>query len=304
MTSKDNHHWPYDLENMSVPELEVLLQQDFIASNDDAPDVDYIMEITEVIQKKKQAMPDYQPMDAEKAWEEFQSLYIAEDGQTNSIYHSELEEVKENTPKLVKHESKGEKNNAIRKRLIIAALIAALLAVTMIPVSGYANVLQMAIAYWTDDYFSFAPAHRTPGIRTQETAQTVPAGFEDLRDFAIEHSITDLMIPQYIPDGFQVADTILNEFLLTGGFNFNVVFTKDDDYISVDIIREENEPRTTYEMDRDDPITYHLEKIEYYVFSNAGESISTFSCNNIEYSFGTTLSEKELKQIINSMYER
>lgn len=301
MTSKDNHHWPYDLENMSVPELEVLLQQDFIASNDDAPDVDYIMEITEVIQKKKQAMPDYQPMDAEKAWEEFQSLYIAEDGQTNSIYRSELEEVKENTPKLVKHESKGEKNNAIRKRLIIAALIAALLAVTMIPVSGYANVLQMAIAYWTDDYFSFAPEHRNSGIRTQEAEQTVPAGFEDLRDFAIEHSITDLMIPQYIPAGFQIAEVVLNEFDLTKGFEFYVFFTKDNDYIGINIINSDEASKSIYEKDGSHVETYEFNNSVYYIYSNKEECVLSMHHKGIEYSFRTTLATDELKEIIDSM---
>lgn len=301
MTSKDNHHWPYDLENMSVPELEVLLQQDFIASNDDAPDVDYIMKITEVIQKKKQAMPDYQPMDAEKAWEEFQSLYIAEDGQTNSIYHSELEEVKENTSKLVNHESKREKNNTIRKRLIIAALIAALLAVTMIPVSGYANVLQMAIAYWTDDYFSFAPEHRNSGIRTQEAVQTVPNGFECLRDFASENSVTDLMIPQYIPDGFQIADVVLNEFDLTKDFEFYILYTQNDDYIGVNIINRVVGPKSVYEKDRENVETYELGNAVYYIFSNNEERVSSMYHKGVEYSFRTTLATHELKEIIDSM---
>ena len=44
MTGKDDKHLPYDLENLSVPELEALLQQDFLASDGSSPDVDYIME--------------------------------------------------------------------------------------------------------------------------------------------------------------------------------------------------------------------------------------------------------------------
>ena len=76
MTGKDDNHLPYDLENMSIPELEALLHRDFCASDGAAPDVDYIMAIAEVIQKKEQALPNYQPMDAEKAWEEFQSFTI------------------------------------------------------------------------------------------------------------------------------------------------------------------------------------------------------------------------------------
>ena len=88
MTGKDDNHLPYDLENMSIPELEALLHRDFCASDCAAPDVDYIMAIAEVIQKKEQALPNYQPMDAEKAWEEFQSFYLTEEGQEYSICRS------------------------------------------------------------------------------------------------------------------------------------------------------------------------------------------------------------------------
>lgn len=273
MTGKDDYRLPYNLENMSIPELEALLQQDFIASDGAAPDVDYIMAIMEVIQAKKRALPNYQPMDAEQAWEEFQSLYITEEGRANSIYRSEPEESENHIPEIADHKSKRKKNRTIINRFVIAALIAALLAATLIPVSGYANVIQMAIAYWTDDYFSFAPEHRTPGIRTQETAQTVPAGFEDLQDFAIEHSITDLMIPQYIPDGFQVADVVLTEFDLTSGFEFCVVYTKLSDYISITIISIDDTSGSIYEKDNNDVEIYELGNTEY--------NRNIFSCRSL-----------------------
>lgn len=84
MTGKDDNHLPYSLENMSIPELEALLHRDFFASDGAAPDVDYTMAIMEVIQRKEQALPNYQPMDAEKAWEEFQSSCSTEEGRKNS----------------------------------------------------------------------------------------------------------------------------------------------------------------------------------------------------------------------------
>ena len=76
MTGKEENHLPYDLENMTIPELEALLQQDFIAQDDgSASDVDFVMAVMEVIQKKEEARPDYQPLDTAEAWEEFQSFY-------------------------------------------------------------------------------------------------------------------------------------------------------------------------------------------------------------------------------------
>ena len=295
---------PYGLENMSVPELEALLQQDFIASNGSAPDVDYIMAIMEVIQKKERALPNYQPTDAEKAWEAFQSFYNTEEGRTSSIYRSEEESEAENTVPQVAANRFGEKKpSRARRRLITAILIAALLAATMIPVSGYANVIQMVIAYWTDDYFSFTPGHGNSAMGAQDGALIIPEGFEDLWACAQKNQIQNLMIPQYIPDGFQVADTILNEYSLTDGFEFYIMLTKNDDYIDITIIKNGNNPRTVYEKDTSAVTAYEINGIEYYIFSNNGEQVSTLYYDDIEYLFGTTLTEHELKQIIDSMFE-
>lgn len=301
MTGKDDKHLPYYLENMSIPELEALLQQDFIASDGAAPDVDYIMAITEVIQKKEQALPNYQPMDAEKAWEEFQSFYNTEEGRANSIYCSEHRDEESSMPKAIELVPKQKKSKTLRKRLIVAALIAALLAITMIPVSGYANVLQMVIAYWTDDYFSFAPENRDLKQNQGDKPFIVTEGFEDLWRAADRNGIQNLAIPQYIPDGFQVADTSFIEYPLTDGFEFYLLFIKDDDYISINIIKGSEAHSTVYEKDDCNISVYKLDKIEYYIFSNNGETVSSLLLGDIEYTFGTTLPEHELKQIIDSM---
>lgn len=301
MTGKDDNHLPYDLENMSIPELEALLHRDFFASDGAAPDVDYIMAIAEVIQKKEQALPNYQPMDAEKAWEEFQSFYLTEEGQEYSICRSDKADEKTQISKPIERVPKQKTTKSTYKRLVVAALIAALLAVTMIPVSGYANVLQMVIAYWTDDYFSFAPGSRELQENKENIAMIIPKGFEDLWNSAEKNKIQNLMIPQYIPSGFQVADTSLNEYPMTGSFEFYVFVTKDDDYIGINIIKSKEKSKSVYEKDNNNVDSYDLNGIEYYIFSNNGEHISTIYCEDIVYSFGTTLPEQELKQIIDSM---
>ena len=91
MAGKEDKNLPYDLENLSIPELEALLQQDFLASDGNSSDVDYIMAIVEVIQEKEQARPDYQPLNTAKAWEEFKSFYNTQEGRANSIYRSDEE---------------------------------------------------------------------------------------------------------------------------------------------------------------------------------------------------------------------
>lgn len=300
MTGKENDYLPYDLENMSIPELEALLQQDFIASDGAAPDVDYIMAIVEVIQKKEQEKPDYQPMDTEKAWDEFQP-FCSSNEKTNSTYHSKESKIQTEVPKPASPVSQQKRSHTLRKRLAVAVLVAALLAITLIPVAGYANVLQMVIAYWTDDYFSFSPGSRELEQNQNDTPFVVPKGFEDLWYAAEKNGIQNLAIPQYIPNGFQVADTSFDEYPLTEGFEFYILYTKDGDYISINIINYGAAPRMVYEKDNCDISTYKLGETEYYMFSNNGEVVSSLFLNDVEYTFGTTLSESDLKQIIDSM---
>lgn len=300
MTGKENDYLPYDLENMSIPELEALLQQDFIASDGAAPDVDYIMAIVEVIQKKEQEKPDYQPMDTEKTWDEFQP-FCSSNEETNSTYRSKESKIQTEVPKPASLVSQQKRSHTLRKQLAVAVLVAALLAITLIPVAGYANVLQMVIAYWTDDYFSFSLGNRDLEQDQGDIPPAIPVGFEDLWAFSLMSRIQNLALPRYIPDGFQVADTSFEEYPLSEGFEFYIFYTKDDDYIGISITNNDETSGVIYEKDTSEVEPYVLNGVEYFIFNNNGENISTIKLNGIEYIFGTSLPRQELKEIIDSI---
>lgn len=303
MSGKGDNYLPYGLENMSIPELEVLLQQDFIASNGSAPDIDYIMAIMEVIQKKEEAKPGYQPLDTEGAWEKFQSFYNTEEDRALSVHHVEKNEFQNEVPHNTECISNQKKPKLLRKRFIAVSLLAALLAATMLPVSGYANVLQMIIAYWTDDYFSFVPYRGNTSGNTQSQTLVVPIGFEKLWDFAQKKGIENLKIPWYIPEGFQAEDTTLNEFDLTDSFEFYVFYTRNDDHIGITITNSHETSGVVCEKDANNVEPFESNGTEYYIFNNNGENVSAIYYNGLEYIFRSTLPTIELKQIIDSMYK-
>ncbi|MCI8304223.1 MAG: DUF4367 domain-containing protein [Lawsonibacter sp.] len=306
MTGKEENHLPYDLENMTIPELEALLQQDFIAQDDgSASDVDFVMAVMEVIQKKEEARPDYQPLDTAEAWEEFQSFYNTEEGRENSIYRHVEEDgggeaEAEAEPEAPVQQPK--KAKSMRTRCLIAALIAALVAVTTIPISGYANVIQMVIALWNDSHFAYSSDDRST-VDGSNKPLVIPDGFGELWDTINRNELEGILIPQYIPDGFKVSDSNLYVYPLSDNIEFHIIYTKDNDYIGIDIIKNNKTPKTIYEKDTFNATAYKLKGTEYYIFSNNNERVSTIYYNDVEYSFGTTLSELELKNIIDSMCE-
>jgi uncharacterized membrane protein YgaE (UPF0421/DUF939 family) len=64
-----------ELEKLSVPELESLLQQNFVATNEDKLDTDYIIKITELICKKEKESSNYETVNVDQAWNEFETYY-------------------------------------------------------------------------------------------------------------------------------------------------------------------------------------------------------------------------------------
>lgn len=278
------------LDQLSTEDLKAILRASALSEEADDPAlIDYALEVIMQRENEKCTIPD-----VGQAQKEFDQFYRELE---NPLYPTVDEDIaKPCEPHLSK--AKTKKRN-IRRILISAAIVAAVISLTCIPVLGYANVVQMVIAYWTDDYFTFKEKSQNLKGKTNNEIFIVPAGFEDLWDTANENGIQGLMIPQYIPDGFQVADTSLNAF--TDGLAFCVLYTKDDDYISIDIIKDSKGPRTIYEKDDNEPIICQLGGTEYRIFTNNGESTSALYLNDIEYSYGTTLPVNDLKKIIDSM---
>lgn len=282
------------LDKLSTEELQTILRASALSEeSDDSEMIDYILEVIMLREKDQYNIPD-----VEQARKEFDQFYRDLESPLYPVTDIEAEEANFsetalNVPKCPKRR--------VEYILIAAVLIAALVAMTCVPVFGYTNVVQMIIAYWTDDYFSFASGSRELGQDQGDMPFIVQKGFEDLWYAAEKNGIQNLAIPQYIPNGFQVEDTSLDEYPLTGGFEFYIFYTKDADYIGISITNNDESTGVIYEKDTSEVNPYELNGVEYFIFNNNGENVSTISWNGIEYVFWSTLSKDELKQIIDSM---
>lgn len=291
---------PYDLENLSVPELEALLQQDFIASNGSAPDVDYIMAIMEVIQKKEREQPDYQPLDTEKAWEEFQSFYNTEEGRKNSIYSSDEESSAEQFETEIPVRRKSKR---VHKFLLVAAIIVLLIAVTCLPVLGYNNVVQL-VAYWTAEQFGFqiADSASESGNLTRRSDQQLPEEYCELQTVLEERGI-QLLVPRF-PNEFEPEEPFLYNDPTTGNIEFSIMYTQNNDYITFDVIQNNGLSTRIYEKNSGDVEQYICAGITHYIFNNyEGAIIATWVSENLEYCISTNSLSVKMENVIQSMYE-
>ena len=297
MTGKDENHLPFDLENMSIPELEALLQQDFIALDGGAPDVGYIMAIMEVIQKKEQARPDYLPMDAEKAWEEFSSAHIKGGGREKSACYSEEEQ--EETIMLLSAEHPQQQKSAkvFRRFLLSAAVICLLVAVTCFPVLGYKNVVHM-MAYWTAEQFGFY----LPKLSIVYSSEQTPEEYTELQTLMQERSV-ELFIPKF-PEDFEVGEPVLTHIPDQSKVRFIVTYQKQDEFYIFSINHDECETnRKLYEKTDNfvEPCEYN--GIKCYILSNVDNNTATWYHEKTEYSIITNAQISDLKEILKTIYE-
>lgn len=297
MAGKDDKNLPYNLENMSIPELEALLQQDFLTSDGCSPDVDHIMAIVEVIHKKEQALPDYQPLDTAKAWEEFNSFYRTEEGRANSIYRFDGEtEDKIFHSKTEKQTPKHKKSKTFRRYILIAASLCLLVALTCVPVFGYQNVFQM-LASWTAEQFGF---YMPPKERS--APDQVPEEFEELQEIMQQFG-ADLIIPRF-PDGFTVSDSILSYLPDDSTLQFSIMYQRESEYFIFSINRDNNIVSNQYEKNTSLVETKVVDNIKFYFLKNNGNSTIAWYIGPIEYYIVTNRTISDLDEILDLIYSK
>ncbi len=292
MAGKDDKILPYDLENKSIPELEALLQQDFIASDGSSPDVDYIMAIMEVMHKKEQAQPDYQPLDTEKAWEEFRSFYILEKGRTNSIYYSGEENFFQTEPP--KQTQRHKKSKTFRTPLLIAASLCLLVAITCVPVFGYHNIVQM-LASWTAEQFGF---YMPP--KAQTNPEQIPEEFQELQE-AMQEIGAELIVPKF-PDDFEVKEPRLSYLPDENKLKFSIIYQRANDFYIFSIYWDENNVINLYEKSDTLIETKVYNGIDHYYLENKGNSTVVWYVGTIEYHIVTNRTISDLNEILESTY--
>ena len=173
-------------DQLSTEELEKLLAQDFVATDGEEPDVDYIMAIMGVINKRETAA-GHQP-DVDAAWKEFQEDY---QGQAAAFERTNACETESSDHHQISHDQVARKHTRVFRYVLVAAIFVVLLCGTA---SGFGRVFQ-AVVNWSAETFGFEAPYKT-GL---EENATVRDPYADLRALVFEY--TDLpVIPNWAPD--------------------------------------------------------------------------------------------------------
>lgn len=301
MSGKDHANLPYDLENMSIPELEALLQQDFIASSGDAPDVEYIMKIVEVIQQKETEAPDYQPIDTEQAWNKFQTFYNTEEDSAYAFYPPD-EEIRDTTASVAAPTKKRKKYRVP----LLAAAIVLLVSLTCVPILGYANVLQM-VAQLSNDKFWFAPDVSVPGSgqsnATDGSAVEIANSFATMQEALDAYEIRAQVFPKVLSEDYVQLELKVNDYPTSNKAEFYGHYQNNSREINFSITNRLKQNSKTYESNSDiQPEVYAINGTDYYIFENLDQISIAWYSGTLECSIKGDLSLDEAKDMIDSIY--
>lgn len=280
------------LNQLSTEELENMLRADLYAP--DGGDSDLALAITEVILERENEDEESRQAQTQRAWEDFQQYYRTPEGQGVPLYPEEETDSGCKTSDTEPPLASPRRRSTPRRILIAVAVIAALTAISLIPVFGYKNVIQM-MAIWTTDQFTF----RAMGAYVEPSQEDLE--YFRLKEELKEYGIEQQVLPR-VPDGFRAEEPQIWKYPETGKIEIRIFYKRDSDYIMLALIREDVLLDKLYEK-VDNIVDEHIKpNYEYYTFNNNNNrNIAAWYTEGLKCSISTTLSESELKEIVNSI---
>ena len=259
---------PDNLEDLSIPELEALLQNP-LAEEDGELDVAFMIKVTETILRKEQEAISLDPVDVDKAWSDFQNFYMEETAETQS-------EIKVKKP--VKR---------FRRIIAIAAVVAILSALASIPVMGYKSILHM-IGAWTSEQFQFVPADEPLSASDEKAITDDTSKQETMHEALLRYGIEKQVLPATIPEGFEQVEFKIKK-KNSGDILFHACYQKGDNSIVQHAKIRTGKSTAVYEKN-DKPVEMlSIAGLTYYVFSNSKNETAAVMYDNVEAAIFTNL---------------
>lgn len=280
------------LDQLSTEDLKAILRASALSEEADDPAlIDYALEV--IMQREKE---QYEIPDAGETRKEFDQLYRELESPLYPIADEEAAKPCE------LHLSKAQtKKRSIRRTLIAAAIIAAVIFLTCIPVFGYANVVQM-VAYWTADQFGFRIEDSSQfGNLTRQSNQQLPEEYQELQAILKERGI-QFFVPEF-PEGFKAEEPFLLVDTATANIEFSIMYTFNNDYIGFNLTQNEELPLLVYEKNNNEIEQYNYAGVTFYIFKNTGTITAAWVMDNLGYCIFTNSPSVNVKDIIHSMYK-
>lgn len=256
----------------------------------------YIDAIVEVVLEREERHPTGLLPDPEQAWEEFQQYYNTPEGEDLSLYPAENPGTAPSEPAPSQTEYRPQrrpKRHFFRRVVIVAAVV---VCIALPPALGFENVFQM-ISSWSDDIFLMED-----NVNTFKNEYTLPENdrYGKLQEALDEYEISANVVPNWMPEGFILDDIIVNVLQEPERIEIRAYYLNGERMISYNQYRES---LTSYEKNDSSVEIYTVGGVKHYLFENMESEVAVWSLADLECAISGDISKKEMKKIIESIYE-
>ena len=284
-------------DSMSTAELNEYLRQDSYCEDSNLDDILYVMK---VLERREKEDGNYSPPDVEKAWAEFQQYYNTEDNDGKPLhdFDDEFDDMFGSEPTAeiisIKKARKGLSRTVKSLISVAAAIFVVIIGSVTAKALGYD--IWDAVIVWTKDTFGFETTVNEP--KPTPYVKQIPEELVDLKNLMTEHSLSDELIPSYIPDGYKIL-------------NLQYADLADADSIFCQLSNGSNDIMLMYSMYSGDSASFQLEKdalspekyesggTTYYLMSNMDDYLVTWLSDNVECTIsGIPSRDEALKMIV------
>lgn len=278
------------LEELSTEKLNELLQQDFAASEETGPDVEFITAIMEVIAQRNAL--EATDEEAEASLRQFHAQAMPQETPSTE---EPKPEAPSREPNVISFPSPRKAVKRPRRGLAVAAVVCVLVCLLVVP--AQAGLLENLVR-WNSETFSFF----------SDSSREADKLLSDAMYLQIEEAVAQItdqpVLPTWYPEGSSIirveenpaedSNNITVDFFLEGK-EFLLSITAYD--------TEENMGNRKYQKNDGPPEEYYVNGIPHYIMGNMDRNVAVWRNGTTECEISGFLSVDEIKQMIDSIYE-
>ena len=294
-TSKNNDVYSY-LDQLSTQGLEDLLQKDMEAA--DGGDLDMVMYIMEVIEKREGGVSEADKKAAAQALEEFFNSYATPEGDGLQLYP--CDDLSNTVHTQGSHKEKQRKFST-RGIVLIAAVLICVFSLVACSTSGIERFFQM-VGKWTSDVFMFESQDIKNSGKEGKDAEIVIS--EEMQYATMEsalnaYGITEKVVP-VIPDGF---DTVAIDVMPLDD-NSTILYafySNSHQNITLQITIHQTPESAFFEKDGAEISEHTHDGTTYFIYQNNQSNCAAWFLGNLECLIDTNLSQEDVILMIDSI---
>lgn len=266
-------------DSLPTEELQEILRKHANGELQTEPDTDELYYIMEVLVRRREEQNPQAFRSDEEALADFRKHYMPKDTQ-------------EGRTKVVRFPSR-----AFRVAAAALAIVLMLVVGTSVTAEAFNVDIWGKFASWTKEIFQFTDTPQGTTVANPEKEYN--AELKSLQDALSEHTVTEKLVPTWMPDGYTNKDLKVTETPRVR--SIGAVYEKEGSDLIIKIRQTIGVPAEQVEKNDDLLEVYVVNGVDYYIFSNSETLNAAWSIGEFECIITGKITLEEMKKMIDSI---